>query len=204
MSTINGQASESCGPTRRCSRPLRARDRWYFERPYPARSRQLNGKPLGGWGSVVGTPFLVPCAGLGCARRLCQGRRAGARCAGVVRPPVVRNARCAQPDRVLGVVLMEARGAGVIACRCGTRMPGAGEPAWPAHPTRPCSRPLRARDRLLFDTLCVARLRRLMGKPLGGSRCHLLPPIDALAVVLQFRKQNLALVNASPHTGSTL
>ena len=131
-------------------------------------------KPLGGWGSVAGNPILVTCAGLGCARRLCQGRRAGARCAGVVRPPVVRNARCAQPDRVLGVVLMEARGAGVIACRCGTRMPGAGEPAWPAHPTRPCSRPLRARDRLLFDTLCVARLRRLMGKPLGG--CDAVPP----------------------------
>ncbi len=42
-------------------------------------------------------------------RRLCHARRAGARCAGVVRWPVVRRARCGQRDRVLGVVQMSAR-----------------------------------------------------------------------------------------------
>jgi hypothetical protein len=56
---------------------------------------------------------------------LCQARRAGARCASVVRSPVVRIARGGQRDRVLGVIQIEARCAGVVSCRCGARMPGA-------------------------------------------------------------------------------
>jgi len=40
------------------------------------------GKTLGGWGSVVGKPFSIIYVGCGCACRLCQPRRAGARCAG--------------------------------------------------------------------------------------------------------------------------
>src|SRR6266540_5797988 len=36
-----------CHPTRRCSRPLRARDHWLFD-TFAARSRRLNANPLGG------------------------------------------------------------------------------------------------------------------------------------------------------------
>src|SRR3954466_10932213 len=60
-------------------------------------------------------------------RQLCQARRAGARYAGVVRSLVVRNARRARRDRVLGVVLIEARCARVVPCRCGTLMLAAGQ-----------------------------------------------------------------------------
>jgi hypothetical protein len=49
-------------------------------------------------------------------RSLCQARRAGARGAGVIRALVVRIARRAERDRVLGVVLIEARYAGVVLC----------------------------------------------------------------------------------------
>jgi hypothetical protein len=82
---------------------------------------------LGGWGSVVAPPFLVTCVGLECERQLCQSDRAGARRAGVVRSPVVRNVRPRQCDRVLGVIPIEARCAGVVpcrvvrSCRCGKR-----------------------------------------------------------------------------------
>ena len=40
---------------------------------------------------------------------LCQLRHAGARCAGVVRRPVVRSAGCGQRARVLDVIQIKAR-----------------------------------------------------------------------------------------------
>ena len=83
-------------------------------------------------------------------------RGALARGAGVVRWPVVRNARRAERDRVRGVVSSNARGAGVIACRSGAVMRGASERHSPARPTRRSSRPLRARDRSLFARCCDA------------------------------------------------
>jgi len=70
---------------------------------------------------------------------------------GVVRRLVVRSARYGQRDRVLGVIPIEARCAGVIPCWCSAVMRAAGERAWPARPTRPCTRPLRARDRGVFE-----------------------------------------------------
>jgi hypothetical protein len=57
---------------------------------------------------------------------------------------------------------------GVILCRCGRRMRLATRRQATGRRTRPCSRPLRARDRSFFETLAVARSRRLMGIPLGG------------------------------------
>ena len=110
---------------------------------------------------------LVTYAGRGCECPSCQARRAGARYAGVVRSPVVLIARCAQRDRVLGVIPSSARCAGVIACRRGADMRAASERHSPARPTRRSSRPLRARDRSLFGTLVVVRLRRLNGNPFG-------------------------------------
>jgi hypothetical protein len=91
------------------------------------RAARVKRNPLGGWGSVVGNPVSVICVGLVCERSSCQARRASARCAGVVGMLVVRYARCAQRDRVLGVVQIEARCASVIACQCGAVMPGAAE-----------------------------------------------------------------------------
>ncbi len=88
-----------------------------------ARSRRLMGRPLGSCGSVAGNPVLVACVDLGYERRLCQARCARARCAGVIRWPVVRIARYAARDRVLGVVQIKARRASVVPCRCGARMP---------------------------------------------------------------------------------
>jgi hypothetical protein len=93
----------------------------------PCRSRKrssagprLNAWPLGGWGSVVARPFLITCAGLGCECPLCQARCAGARCAGVVRWPVVLLARRARRDRVLGVIPTECslcqRGSVLVWC----------------------------------------------------------------------------------------
>jgi hypothetical protein len=58
-----------------------------------------------------------------------------ARCAGVVRRPVVLLARCAKRARVPGVVQMSARCAGVIRCWCGAVMRDAGQGQWPARPT---------------------------------------------------------------------
>ena len=93
-------------PTRRCSRPLRARDRSLFDR-YRKRLRQLNGKPLGGWAAWLSDLF-------GHLNR--SGKRALvvpklvvliARCAGVVRRLVMLLARCVQPDRVLSVIPTE-------------------------------------------------------------------------------------------------
>lgn len=88
--------------------------------------------PLGGWGSVVGNPVWSH-------RPVSNGN---ARCAWLVVPvpvmqawcflPVVLLARCATPDRVLGVVLIRARCVGVIVCWCGAVMPGAGERHSPA------------------------------------------------------------------------
>ena len=46
---------------------------------------------------------------------------------GVVRRLVVRSARYGQRDRVLGVIPIEARCAGVIPCWCGAVMRGARE-----------------------------------------------------------------------------
>jgi hypothetical protein len=87
----------------------------------------------------------------------------------VVRALVVLLARRARRDRVLDVVLIQARYASVILSRCGTAMPGAGQRQRPARPTRRCSRPLRARDRSVFTTLALVRARRLNGNPLGGN-----------------------------------
>jgi hypothetical protein len=107
---------------------------------------------LGGWGSVVGNPILVPCAILD-EKPVVQR----ARYAGVVQWPVVLKARRAERERVLGVVLIKARCAGVILCWCGAVMPPAGERLSPARPTRRSSRPLRAQDRWYFSSLCSAR-----------------------------------------------
>ena len=95
-----------------------------------------------------------------------------ARCAGVVRKPVLLSARCGQPNRVLSVVPCKARyagrdprwawyrpnarHAGVIPCRCGRHMLLVRERRMPERRTRPCSRPLRARDRWFFDGFCGA------------------------------------------------
>ena len=114
-------------------------------------ARRLTGNSLGGWGSVVVHPVVVIGAGLGCAHRWRQARRAQARCAGVVRRLVVRIARCVRPDRVLGVVLIEARCAGVVLSQCGAVRRAADQRHAPARPTRPCTRPLRARDRGVFE-----------------------------------------------------
>jgi len=89
--------------------------------------RQLNGIPLGGWGSVVVCLF-------GCSTSISDMRARGARLV-VLAPvvpawfesPVVRIARYGQRGRVLGVIPIEARCAGVIECWCGALMPGAGE-----------------------------------------------------------------------------
>jgi len=84
-------------------------------------------------GSVVGTSFSCPSAAILHAR-CAVSRRAGARYAGVVRPPVVLNARgagvvrtpvvrmarCAVRDRVRRVILPNARCAGVIPGWCGS------------------------------------------------------------------------------------
>ena len=99
---------------------------------------------------MVVHPVVVIGAGLGCAHRWRQARRAQARCAGVVRRLVVRIARCVRPDRVLGVVLIEARCAGVVLSQCGAVRRAADQRHAPARPTRPCTRPLRARDRGVF------------------------------------------------------
>src|SRR6185295_13851459 len=92
---------------------------FFFDTLLGTRSRQLNAKPLGGWGSVVG----IPCWSYASVANV-RARRAGARCAGVVRSPVVLLARGAQPDRVLRMVLISARCAGVIPCQCGAVMRG--------------------------------------------------------------------------------
>ena len=99
-------------------------------------------------------------------RSSCRLRRAGARCAGVVRRPVVRIARRAKRAYVLGVVPIMARCAGVIACWRGTFMRAASQRHSPARPTRPCSRPLRAIAGIL--AVVVVRSRRLMGNPLDA------------------------------------
>ena len=110
------------------------------------------GNPLGGWGSVVRTPVFDGEESVAIRERwLCQARRADARYASVVRSPVVRIARYAERDPVLGVVQIKARCAGVISCRRGAAMRAAAERHWPARPTRPCTRPLRARDRGVFE-----------------------------------------------------
>ena len=117
-----------------------------------ARSRRLMRNSLGGWGNVAGNLFCDGDeTGAILERASCRFRRAGARCAGVVRRPVVRRARRATRDRVLRVVLITARGAGVLACWRGTCMPAAAERGWPARPTRRSSRPLRARDRCFLE-----------------------------------------------------
>jgi hypothetical protein len=95
-----------------------------------------------------------------------------ARYAGVVRWPVVLLARRVGRDRVLGLIPANARRARrdrvrgvlptehplcqVIACRSGAVMPAADGNERPARRTRPCSRPLRARDRWFFGSHCGA------------------------------------------------
>ena len=93
-------------------------------------------------------------------------RRAVARCAGVIRTPVVQHAGAAERDRVRDVVPMNARYAGVIPCRCGAVMRLADRNE------RPAAEHAHAADRFAreivgFLTVCVARSRRLMGKPFG-------------------------------------
>jgi hypothetical protein len=91
-----------------------------------------------------------------------------ARCAGVVRSPVVLFARCVERDRVLGVVLIRAGCAGVIACWCGTLMRAAGQCQSPAaQPAIPADRFAREIVRFLVSA-CAARSRQLNGNPLGG------------------------------------
>jgi hypothetical protein len=88
------------------------------------RSRQLNANPFGTRGGVIAIPFSI------WIRRIahpegafCQLRRAGARCAGVVRRlvvlnargaevirrPVVLKARSGQRGHMLGVIPIDAR-----------------------------------------------------------------------------------------------
>ena len=129
------------------------------------------GNSFGGWGAWRRVLF---CESISDVRTRCAGaRRAGARRAGVIRSPVVRSARCGQCDRVLGVVQIEARCPGVSVCHGGALMPAAGERELPARPTRPCTRPLRARDRGVFerriqyDGHSDYGGRRVMGNPLG-------------------------------------
>ncbi len=116
-----------------------------WERP------SLNSHPVG-WLGQRGRHSVFRVQRITEAHARCAGaRRAVARCAGVVRAFVVLLARCALRDRVLGVVPLNARYAGVISCRGGAFMPGAHEREWPARPTRRSSRPLRAQDRWFFD-----------------------------------------------------
>ncbi len=124
-------------------------------------------KPLGGWGSVIGNPVLVPCAGFGWGGPWCPARRAGARCAGVVRARVVRMARRATRDYVRGVIPSNARYAGVIPCRGGAVMPlrHAKRGGQRAQPAVPADRFARTIVRIL--TGGVVRLRRLNGNPFG-------------------------------------
>jgi len=96
-----------------------------------------------------------------------------ARYAGVVRPPVVRNARRAARDSVPGVVPNSARGAGVvpywcgsaerplcrvIACRGGAIMQG-GTRATAASPPNPSLQPTAAREIVRFLTPLLRRAR---------------------------------------------
>jgi hypothetical protein len=78
---------------------------------------------VGRLGSVIGTPVLVPLR----RSRMYTPVVQRARCAGVVRAPVVRIARCGQRDHMLGVIPPNARYASVIACRRGAIMPAAGK-----------------------------------------------------------------------------
>jgi hypothetical protein len=157
------------------------------------------GNPFGRWGSVVDNRAFRVARVARLNARGANARRAGARragvvrtsvvlkacCAGVVRMLVVLKARSGQRDRIRGVapterpwcrrdrvrdvVPVNARRARWCGAACGAVMRAATRNERPARRTRPCSRPLRARDRWLFDTLCVARSRRLMGIPLGRS-----------------------------------
>ena len=90
-------------------------------------------------------------------RPLCQARRASARCAGVVRSPVVRSARSAERDCVLDVVLIEARCGGVRTCRRGALMPAAIERHSPA------AQPAHAPDRFAREIVALLNVR--FGRP---------------------------------------
>ena len=102
-----------------------------------------------------------------CARPIARARVLG------VIPSNVSSCRC---DCVRRVIPTNARRAGVIACWCGSaerplcrvvpcRSGARGLVATrhdgPARRTYRCSRPLRARDRCFFDTVAMARSRRL-------------------------------------------
>ena len=63
---------------------------------------------------------------------------------------------------------------GVIPCRCGRRMRVVRERRMPERRTRPCSRPLRARDRWLFDRCCGA-LAAADGQPVGRFIINAVP-----------------------------
>ena len=81
------------------------------------RSRRLNGNPFGTRGSVIATPFSFWMWRIGLPEgALYQFRRAGARCAGVVRRPVVQKVRCAEVVRRLVVLVARYAGRDTEAC----------------------------------------------------------------------------------------
>ena len=78
-----------------------------------ARSRRLIGNPFGTRGSAIVIPFSFWMRRIALLERsFCQLRRAEARCAGVVRMPVVLEARYAGVVRT--PVVLIARCAGVV------------------------------------------------------------------------------------------
>ena len=96
-------------PPNRCVQPTASRARsLLFEGLQLARSRRLTHSTFGTRGSVIVIPFSVWMWRIGLPKRpSCNFRHAEARCAGVVRTPVVLKARCAGVVRRL--VVLEAR-----------------------------------------------------------------------------------------------
>jgi hypothetical protein len=85
------------------------------------------------WSAIPFREPLIAEANARCAR----SRHASARCAGVVRRPVVQTARCGEGDLVLGVIPMNARyaawfRAGVVQS-CGRQMGTSDQRAEHAH-----------------------------------------------------------------------
>jgi len=110
---------------------------------------QLNGNPFGVRGAWLPVFFDVDNGGLRFLKARCADSVVPARVVeGVVRRRVVLIARDGQPDGVLRVVQIDARYAGVGACRCGRRMRVApqmtatGAPNTPMQPTAARARSL--------------------------------------------------------------
>ena len=171
-------AARNDGParrTRRTSRPLRARDHRHVDR-FCGRSRpaerQHRWAAGAAWSAIpCWSPESVSDVHARCASLVVLI----ARCAGVVRWRVVRIARRARRDRVLGVIPPSARYAGVIACRCGAVMPLrhaklGSQPAQPAVPADRC-----AREIVRFYHACCGALaaaeRQAVGR-LGSVVAH--------------------------------